>query len=335
MSKIRIGLMGCGVVADYAHLPAIRQCKGLELVSIFDPSESNLAAAKAKFAVPQAFTDSEAFFRSGIDAVAITSPAPCHRANVLDAARHGKHVLCEKPLADDARQSAEMIEAMAAARLRLYVGFCYRFSPAAIQIKQLVDAGAIGRLRSLRLIYIWNVHGKFDASGNENLRRRGRMLEGGPMVDCGTHQIDLARWWAGGEITRFDAHGAWVDEFDAPDHMWVHMDHASGAHTMVEISYSYTHTASEPVHHFHYDLIGDEGVIRYNREQQLFEVRNRRGTQKLVWHHEKGFEAMYDEFARVLLTGQESALLPTGRDGLEVTRIARESTEMAMAKRVR
>ncbi len=334
MSRIKIGLMGCGVVADYAHLPAIKQCKDLELVAIFDPSEKNLAAAQSKFAVPLAFTDGEAFFGSGIDAVAITSPAPCHRQNVLDAARHGKHVLCEKPLADDAAQSEEMIAAMERARRRLYVGFCYRFSPAAIRIKELVDAGEIGRVQSLRLIYIWNVHGKFGADGVENQRRRGRMLEGGPMVDCGTHQIDLARWWVDPKVTHFDAHGAWVDEFEAPDHMWLHMDHASGAHTMVEISYSYTHTASQPVHHFHYDLIGTEGVIRYNREQELFEVRNRRGTQKLTWHHEKGFDAMYDEFARVLLTGRESPLLPTGREGLEVTRIARESTRMAMRKRL-
>src|SRR5258708_7127078 len=97
----RIGLMGCGVVAGYGHLPAIAETPGLELVSIYDPNPEPLAAVAARFPQVRCFTDNDAFFASGIDAVSVTSPAPVHRDNVRQAARYGKHVLCEKPLAMD------------------------------------------------------------------------------------------------------------------------------------------------------------------------------------------------------------------------------------------
>ena len=95
----KIGLMGCGTVAGYGHLPALRDSKVWELHAVFEPDPGRRAAAQEKFAVPHAFDDADAFFASGIDAVAVTSPAPCHLENVRGAARHGKPVLCEKPLA--------------------------------------------------------------------------------------------------------------------------------------------------------------------------------------------------------------------------------------------
>lgn len=90
--------MGCGTVAGYGHLPAIVATPGLELVSLFEPDTVRGQKAQEKFG-GRLFTDPVAFFESGIDAVAVTSPAPAHVDNVLMAAKYGKHVLCEKPLA--------------------------------------------------------------------------------------------------------------------------------------------------------------------------------------------------------------------------------------------
>ena len=331
----RIGLMGCGVVAGYGHLPTILATPGLALAAVYDPREAACREAQQRFAVPQAFTDIEAFWESGIDAVVITSPAPYHRENVLDAARHGKHILCEKPLGVHESEIEEMAQAAKQAGVMLFTAFDYRFSPAAQTIKQLVRDGAIGTVRLLRLIYIWNLHGKYaviDGARVLSLRRVGRMEEGGPLVDCGVHQIDLARWWLGSEVERWSAAGAWVDEFAAPDHLYLHMDHAGGAHTMVEISYSYCHTAAEPISHFSYDLIGTEGIIHYDREAQVFEVRTGEGTRTLPFAPEKNFAGMYAAFVDALERG-ESDVLPTAYDGLMATRISRSATEAVMAGR--
>ena len=333
---LKIGLMGCGTVADYGHLPAIQEAPSLTLHAIFDPFEDNLQRASDKFGVANAFADPEAFMQSGIEAVSITSPAPCHFENVLQAADAGLPVLCEKPLAMNDTEAAQMIEAMEKAGLPLYVAFCYRYSSVAMRIREMLQAGAIGKPLSLRLIYNWHCHGKYqaDADGNRVIqkRREGRMLEGGPMVDCGTHQIDLARWWLSSEVVNFAGHGAWVDDYEAPDHVYLHMDHASGAHTMVEMSYSYCHTSAEARNDFIYEIIGTEGVIRFDRRPGEFILMNTEGTQRLEAGHEKNFTQMYEEFARALETG-DKGLMATAQDGMEVIRIARTATEQAIATR--
>lgn len=335
---IKIGLMGCGAVAMYGHLPAILEASGLQLWAIYDPSESNLNAARDAFQPPHAFQDEESFFRSGIEAVTITSPAPCHVRNVLDAARHKLPVLCEKPLAMNATEARAMIAAMQAAGVPLYNAFCYRFSPCALKIRELVQSGAIGRVRSLRLIYNWDCHGKYQTGpdGQPVIQRRRelRMFEGGPMVDCGTHQIDLAHFWLGSPVIHFHGHGAWVDEYEAPDHMWLHLDHANGAHTVVEISYSYHHTAPHKRREFVYELIGTQGVIRYDREARSFTMENTAGSHQFEFHPEKNFVLLYEAFAIALRTGGPTDLTDATL-GLRVTEIAREATEQAIAHRKR
>src|SRR3954447_9217976 len=147
---LRLGLMGCGVVASYGHVPAIARTGGCKLVSIFEPDSARLIDAKDKYKVEKGFTDPTLFFQSGIDAVVVTSPAPAHLENVAMAAKYGKPVLCEKPLAMTEADSQQMIDIMTAAALPLFVGFTYRFSPVAMEIKRLVAEGAIGAVRSLR-----------------------------------------------------------------------------------------------------------------------------------------------------------------------------------------
>lgn len=334
----KIGLMGCGTVAQYGHLPAILATPGLQLQAVYDPFPGSLQAGREKFGIAELYSDVEAFFRSGIEAISITSPAPVHRDNVLGAAAHRLPVLCEKPLAMTRAEGEEMIAAMRAAGCSLYTAFCYRFSPSALAIRELVQSGAIGQVRSLRLIYNWNCHGKYETApdGRRRIqkRREDRMFEGGPMVDCGTHQIDLAHFWLGSPVVSYAGHGAWVDEYEAPDHVWLHLLHANGAHTMVEMSYSYHHTSKNRRAEFVYELIGTEGVIRYDREAHSFALENGQGRRELEFHHEKSFEGLYAEWAKALVCGR-SELLTSAEDGLRSVELSREATEDVVRRRPR
>ena len=103
---------------------------------------------------------------------------------------------------------------------------------------------------------------------------------------------------------------------------------------MVEMSFSYNATSREPRTHFQYELIGSDGVIRCNREEHSFELRNSHGTQWLAWHPEKNFAGMHGEFAHALSTG-DLRDIPTAMDGLLATRIARLATEEAIRDRER
>jgi len=328
--------MGCGVVADYGHLPAILDTPGLELAALMDPDPLRLALVASKFGNPPAFGTSDEFFGVGLDAVLICSPAGAHLENVLAAANHGVHVLCEKPLAMNDQEAEMAIEAMAKSGKMLFTGFVYRFSPVALQIKDWVQDGVIGDVRSLRLIYIWDLHGQFerepDGEWIESPRWHGRMVEGGPMVDCGVHQIDLARWWLGQDVEHSSVAAAWVSNYEAPDHVYLHMDHALGAHTMVEMSFTYGHTVKEPLPHFSYHLIGTGGVIRYDRDGYILEARTGQKTMTVPGASEKNFHAMHAAFSEALRTG-DPGHLPSGRDGLIATQLARTATDQAISQR--
>lgn len=333
---LKLGILGCGMIAERGHLPAIAQTPGVEAYALFDIDFARAVELQRRFGARYAYPTEEAFWAADFDAVVICTPAPLHPEHVAKAAAHGKHILCEKPLAMTEPEIEGMIEVARAAGVQLFTGFTYRFSPSALEIRRLVEQGAIGEVRSLRLIYIWNLHGKWSYDENGHMvpspLRVGRMREGGPMVDCGVHQIDLARWWLGSEVVHTRGVGVWVEDFEAPDHVYLHMDHDCGAHSMVEMSFSYNATSKEPRSHFQYELIGTDGVIRYNREEHNFTVRNSQGTLHLPWHPEKNFRGMYEELARALREGSQGNM-PTAVDGLAATRIARAATNKIIAER--
>jgi predicted dehydrogenase len=344
---IRIALLGCGTVAGYGHLPAIVATRGLELAALVDPQRSHLDAAGERFGVPleRRFTHvSQMLEHVRLDAVTVTSPAPCHFSNVIAAAQQGCHVLCEKPLAENEADGRQMIDVMKHANKHLFVGFIYRFSDMATRIREAIRNKEIGEVRSIRLIYIWDCHGKWargaagpaqsvvhpseeaDAQGRRlNLRRDRFMKEGGPIVDCGVHQIDLARWWTGSEIVRFSGHGTRIDaDHSCPDHVYIHATHANGVHSMIESSFSYGHTAVEQQVQYLFEAIGTDGVIRFNRADNSFTLANSSGTEQFAYKPEKNFEAMYAQFAAACETG-DTGPFATGEDGLIATRIAREA----------
>ncbi|MEM6553537.1 MAG: Gfo/Idh/MocA family oxidoreductase [Planctomycetota bacterium] len=343
-SAIRLGLIGCGAIARNSHIPAISKTPGLDLVAILDPyADLDTTSQPGLPEAARPCRQQDAFYDTGLDAVAVTSPAPAHFENVMEAVQHGLPVLCEKPLAADPEEGVEMADAADAAGVSLHVGFCYRFSPVANTIHRLIRRGDVGEPRTLRLIYNWACHGAAIDPEAENprrfrnhARRHGRMLEGGPMVDCGTHQIDLARWWLGSDVQTVTGHGSWADQtadYDAPDHVWAHLNHDNGAHTAVEMSFSYGHTARDLPKEFVYEVIGTDGVIRYDRIRQVFERRDRNGTRPLAFGPEKGFAEMYGAWVRLIRDGTPDDRLCPGRDAARVTELAWAATHQAMASR--
>lgn len=319
--------MGCGDVATFGHLPAISQTDGLELAAAFDPDPRRLSRLEPG---TPGFTVEDEFFAQPLDAVVVASPVGAHRANVLACAERKLPVLCEKPIAASDEDAAQMIEAMG--DTPLWTAFVYRFSPVAIQIKRWLDDGVIGTPRFFRFVYDWNLHGQYavDESGawSESPRFRGRMLEGGPLVDCGVHQIDLVRWWSGLEISDWTAAGAHVlDGFDAPDTTFLHLALGEEVRASVEVSFAYGHTAKEARSLFTYDVFGTGGTIRYDRDGYLLEARTGEGTIRAEGASEKNFAGMYAALRDALHSG-DHCLLPSATDGLIATRIATDATTL-------
>lgn len=122
MAKFKIGVLGCGMIAELGHLPAITQCPDLELYALSDLDWQRTLELQKRFGARHAFPTEEAFWKAGFDAVVICTPARLHREHVLAAAEHGKHVLCEKPLAKSVADIEVMRDRMQAAGLLLATG---------------------------------------------------------------------------------------------------------------------------------------------------------------------------------------------------------------------
>ncbi len=335
MKNIRLGLMGCGIVARFRHLPAIQMLDGIEKTALFSPTLQPAKELADAFGFDAAFSDEDKFWDSNLNLVVVTSPPWAHLDNIRSAAAHGVDVICEKPLALTDEDCKAIQKLVAESGIRLYVTFCYRFSTVSQTIKHLIVSKAIGDLRTLRFVFNWDCRGKYSEPEGKvlNVRRDFRMKDGGPLVDCGVHQIDLARFWSGSEPVHWCGHGSWADDYETPDHVWVHLDHANGIHTMVECSFSYGHQCPNTTPVYAYDIIGTDGFIHYEKATRNFELHNANGIEKLPFDDEKDFLAMYKAIL-ANRNGNGSETLPSCDDGLIATCIARTATEQAMKKRI-
>ena len=140
----------------------------------------------------------ELLARDDIDVVDICTPNNLHAQMAIDAARAGKHILCEKPLAMDAAECLAMLDAVREAGVKHQVSFCYRRCPAVMLARDLVRDGRLGRIYHVRASYLqgWLC----DPAAPMRWRLRREVTGSGAHGDLNAHLIDLARHITGGEI---------------------------------------------------------------------------------------------------------------------------------------
>lgn len=182
-----------------------------------------------------------------IDVVDIVTPNDLHAEMVEAAAAAGKHIICEKPLALDARDARRMLDAVEAAGVRHATAFNYRRIPAVVFARQLIDEGAIGEVLDFRGTYLqdWPASPEFPATWRFDRRRAGS----GAIGDIGSHVLDFARYLVG-EISRVSAVDAnYIGErpdpadpaapprrVDVDDWASVQLEFENGRHGSLEVS---------------------------------------------------------------------------------------------------
>ncbi|MCA1371629.1 Gfo/Idh/MocA family oxidoreductase [Bradyrhizobium sp. BRP14] len=150
--KLRVGVIGCGRIAQAAHFPAVQKAKNVELAAVFDPSALLAKGAALRLGVP-AFTEQQAFLNADIDAVLIAIPDRFHVPVSIAALQAGKHVLVEKPVAVTAAEAETLIEILDTTGLQLQVGSMKRFDPGIARAQRVIAEGGIGRILSARYWY--------------------------------------------------------------------------------------------------------------------------------------------------------------------------------------
>jgi len=191
MKMLKIGIIGAGNIAE-VHMDAYRKNSNVELYAICDANAARLQAMGDKYDIQRRFTDyRDLLALEEIDAVSVCTWNAAHAPCTIAALRAGKHVLCEKPMAMNARDAKEMETAAQESGKLLMIGFVRRYGDDCKLLQELAADGFFGELYYAKATYLR----RFGSPGGwfSNKAYSG----GGPLIDLGVHVIDLVSYLAG------------------------------------------------------------------------------------------------------------------------------------------
>ena len=195
--KLRWGVAGCGWVARDYVLPALDAAPNCEVVALLDPDPERLAAIGLAPAVGR-HTDLDAFLAEpDLEAVYVAAPNYLHALLVEAAARAGKHVLCEKPMAPTLEEAERMVAACKRAGVVYATAFDQRFHAAHRRLRGLVEDGALGTVSSARIHYACWLPPEWS---EDNWRADPERAGGGAFMDLAPHGLDLLRYVLGEDL---------------------------------------------------------------------------------------------------------------------------------------
>jgi len=249
--KINFGVIGAGGIARRKTIPGMLRAKNCRLVAVMNPSQVEEIAAE--FGVKRAYTrDADLLADPEVEAVYIASPVWCHLRQIKLAAAAGKHILCEKPLTLNLREGRAAVEACRKHRVFLQEGYMMKFHGAHQRIKELIDAGRLGRLVYLRAqLSCWYPPMK------GAWRQDPKLSGGGALSDMASHLYDLLEHLAG-PIKRLTAQtGHIVHSYRSEDASTTLIEFKSGAHATVDCFFCIPDEASRT----RLEIYGSQGTI--------------------------------------------------------------------------
>ena len=189
--KIKVGIIGLGWPGR-EHLKGYLQSERAEVIAVCDANEELAGRIAREHGVPSVYTDHKAMLRAGdVQAVSVCLPNFLHAPVSLDALRAGRHVICEKPPALDAKQARRLADAAHKGGLILMYALCQRFTGAAKLVKDYVEKGELGDIYFARAVY----HRRRGIPlGTQSWFTDKKRSGGGALIDIGVHALDTA-WW--------------------------------------------------------------------------------------------------------------------------------------------
>lgn len=199
MPPLRWGILSTAKIAREKVIPGIAGAERCEIVAIASRDVDRARSVAAAAGIPTVHGSYEALLGDPtVDAVYIPLPNHLHAEWAMAAARAGKHVLCEKPLAMTAADAERMIEVAEAEGVRLMEAFMYRLHPSWVAVRELVASGRIGRLVAVQS---WFSYYNDDPANIRNVLDYG----GGALYDIGCYSVNLSRMLFGAEPERVSA----------------------------------------------------------------------------------------------------------------------------------
>lgn len=253
--KVKWGVIGAGGIADRRVIPEMLQvADNSELIAVMDVVPERAQEVASKYGVPYVYANEEDLLKNKeIKAVYIATPQHLHHQQVLLAAEHGKHILCEKPIAISLQQAEEMIEACERAGVKFGLDYNMRHNVYHQKAKELVGQGVLGQLvmgRAQLTCWYPPIPGAW--------RQDISLSLGGSLIDMGTHCLDLLEYIMGTravEVVGFQAnitHG-----YEPEDTSTILLRFENGAHGIVD---NYFNVPDEAAKNF-LEIYGTKGSL--------------------------------------------------------------------------
>jgi predicted dehydrogenase len=243
-----MGIIGCGKVTTMFHLRAIADVEEVEVSAVADPDGRRMEDVRRRAGAENGYLDyRELLSDPDVDAVAVNTPPMLHEGLTLDALRAGKHVLCEKPLAQSVEGCLHVKEAQEAAGLVVSPVHNYAFTPCLDRALELIGSGEIGAPQSIKLRFdnnLWSYGSKTDF----RLKDRHGIVE-----DLLPHVLSVAHVFTD-PVELVEARG-WTKSYDVMDNLEVVLRMGDGA--VIDCSMNWTSL----IPGYKVEVAGDSGAM--------------------------------------------------------------------------
>jgi len=292
--RLRVGILGAARIAG-SFMVGAKASSRVEVVAIASRDAARARAFADTHGIPRACSYDELLADREVEAVYIPLPNSMHAEWSIAAARAGKHVLCEKPLAASEAEARAMFEAAEAHGVLLLEAFPYMFQPQTLEIERLIRSGAIGEVRTMFAAFGFLL----DDPGNYRLEAA---FGGGAMMDVGCYPISFARQVFGARPVQITAVARFVGSVDQT--LAATLEFTSGGIAQISCSFA---TAV----HRHAIIAGSAGVIEtdYHNHTNRVAAPSFRIKRGIGWQiepetvpvpREDGFRAEIDAFAGLI-----------------------------------
>ncbi|HEX7842209.1 MAG TPA: Gfo/Idh/MocA family oxidoreductase [Kofleriaceae bacterium] len=315
-SRVRIAVIGLGHFAQAAVLPAIEQLPDVELTALVSGSRHKLDELGRRYGVRELCGYDrldELLAGDAVDAVYVAVPNDLHAEKTLVAARHGVHVLCEKPMAPTEAECMQMIRACEQRGVKLMIAYRLHFESANLVAVELARGGEIGEPRLFSSVFSMQVR-----SGNVRTQpRRGA----GPLYDIGTYCLNAARY-----LFRAEPIEASAMKLHGRDPRFAAVDEAFAVTLRFPLDRVAQFICSfGACDRAHYQVVGTEGYLtldnayEYAAEEMRLHVDGKHGQKTRTFPKRDQIAAEIEYFARCIREDLDPE--PSGWEGLADVRI--------------
>lgn len=213
MEKIKVGVIGCGKIAQMRHLPEYAANDSCEIVGVYDLNPQRTKEVAEKYQCKAYGSAQELLADETISAVSVCTANYAHAQDVVAALNAGKDVLCEKPMATNLEECEAMVQAAKQNKKFLMIGHNQRLTKAHMFARNLIEKGVIGKVLTFRTTFghggpeSWSID-----SGNKTWFFDKKRAVMGAMADLGVHKTDLIQYLTGQTVTEVSAFSGTLDK---------------------------------------------------------------------------------------------------------------------------